>query len=175
MEAARLSLRRWREGDAEALREALDASDAHLRPWIPFMQGEPRSLAATRERIAAYDSDFLSGVHYRYALWTKARVRELVGEAMLLSRAGPGRLELGYWIHVDHVAQGFAVEACSALVALAFRSFSLRSIIARCDVENLGSCRVAQKIGGREVSRERLDREVTLVTYSLTEEAFAAR
>lgn len=51
----------WRLEDAPALRRALDLSDAHLRPWVPFMRGEPRTLAETtaviRRAIAQFVAD----------------------------------------------------------------------------------------------------------------------
>ena len=42
----RLVLRCWSPEDAPALRRALDACDAHLRPMIPFMKDEPQILTA---------------------------------------------------------------------------------------------------------------------------------
>ena len=69
----RLALRCWSPSEASAMRVALDRSDAHLRPWIPFMAREPRTFDQTvqwlREIRAAFDSD----QHYRYAAFKVLR------------------------------------------------------------------------------------------------------
>ena len=54
VETPRLVLRCWSPEDAPELRRALDDSDQHLRPWIPFMKDEPRNLES-EVPITAYD------------------------------------------------------------------------------------------------------------------------
>ena len=153
IETQRLTLRRWSLGDTPALRVALDRSDAHLRPWIPFMRHEPRSLEETRSWMVEIMADFDANRHYRYAVWLGAPAI-LVGEVMLLSRQGPGVLELGYWIHVDHCGEGYATEASQALVKLAFAG-AISEVVLLCDVENEPSHAVARKLGAVDGGRER--------------------
>ena len=47
IETDRLLIRCWSPADAPVLRAALDESDQHLRPWIPWMKDEPKSLDET--------------------------------------------------------------------------------------------------------------------------------
>lgn len=146
----RLRLAAWAPGDASALRDALDESDAWLRPWIPFMRGEPRSGEETLSRVYQFDEDFGADQHYRYAAW---RIEDgaLVGEVMLLGRVGPEALEVGYWMHVKHAGQGYATEAVRALITLAFEGLGARRVVFRCDERNAASLRVPQKLGARRV------------------------
>ncbi len=139
---ARLMLRPWRPGDAEALRAALDASDAHLRPWVPFMRDEPRTLAATRELLAAYPLDPRAA---RYAVWGEGEV--LLGEVLLMGHPSPATLEIGYWLHADHTGCGYAREAVAALVAVGLGCPGVAQVVFRCDVRNHASSAVAHALG----------------------------
>ena len=114
LRTANLLLSCWQERDAEELRATLDRCDAHLRPWIPFMQHEPRSLEQTREGLVASRESFANGEHHRYAIRELAS-GALVGETMLLLRGGPDTLEAGYWIDEQHCGKGYASEATQAL------------------------------------------------------------
>ena len=150
---AQLTLRRWAVDDAPALRAALDASDAHLRPWIPFMRDEPRTLEQTRVRLEQFVREFDQGPHLRYAVWTRGSENtELVGEVMLLARPltddpDPSTTtEAGYWIHVDHVGHGYATEATRPLIELGF-ALGKRRVVLLCDPENIASNAVAAKLG----------------------------
>ncbi len=113
VETDRLVLRCWSPEDAPALRVALDASDQHLRPWIPFMKDEPRSLEQTVQWLRMHRANFDSDVMYRYGVFEKES-KSLLGENMLLGRVGPGGLELGYWTHVKSGGHGYATEASCA-------------------------------------------------------------
>lgn len=143
---ARLDLSCWRPDDAEELRAALDCSDAHLRPWIPFMQDEPRSLAQTRERVQHKIDVFDAGQHSRYAIRLRT-TQCLVGETMLLTRGGPGTLEAGYWLHAAHCGHGYAREATAALIPIAFDVLGALRVAIVCDEHNAASIAVAKGLG----------------------------
>jgi RimJ/RimL family protein N-acetyltransferase len=145
----RLVLRRWSLSDAPALRAALDRSDAHLRPWIPFMAREPRSLAETRAWVGILRERFVLGEVLHFSMWRGA---DLVGEVLLMDRVGPGARELGYWLHVDHVGRGYAREAVDAMVTLA-ASLGVGSLRFHCDVRNAASNRIPERLGARRGDR----------------------
>ncbi|MCB9765174.1 MAG: GNAT family N-acetyltransferase [Alphaproteobacteria bacterium] len=165
----RLRLSAWRLEDVEALRAALDASDAHLRPWIPFMRAEPRSIEQTRSRVAGFIAFFVAGQHFRYAVWRQPD-GALVGEVMLLGRAGPHALEVGYWLHSAHTGQGYAIEAVRALVDAAFTHPDIEALRFRCDVRNTPSNALPRKLGARVITTETLEEDgapVVLNVWSL--------
>lgn len=142
----RLLIRCWSPADAGALRESLDASDAHLRPWIPFMKEEPRSLEETvrvlRENRAMFDSD----ENYRYGVFSPDE-KTLFGEVMLLNRVGPGAREIGYWMDLRQSGKGHASEAVAAMVQVAFVLDRVERLEIHCSPENLASVKVAEKLG----------------------------
>jgi RimJ/RimL family protein N-acetyltransferase len=152
---ARLQLRRWRESDAEELRRLLDDNDAHLRPWIPFMKDEPRSLEATRERITTFVQSFDRGEHHRYAIRERTS-GVLLGETMLLDRGGPGTREIGYWLDRAHCGLGFASEATAELPGLAFSCLGVERVILRCDERNAASLAVARRLHALPIGFEDL-------------------
>lgn len=145
----RLLLRRWRLGDEAILRAAVDASDGHLRPWIPWMKDEPRSLDETAARLAHQIAEFGAGVTFCFAVFCDGA---FVGEVMLMTRAGPGALEIGYWLHADHVGRGYGREAVSRLIALA-DELGIRRLEAWCAVDNTRSSALVQRLG---FARERV-------------------
>lgn len=144
---ARLALVPWAMDDAEELRALLDANDAHLRPWIPFMKSEPRDLDGTRSVIEDCIASFAAGEHLRYGIRTREG-SELVGEAMLIDRGEPGMKELGYWLAASATGKGYATEAGEALLAAAFGPLGLARVEMVCDVLNGASVAVAKRLGG---------------------------
>ena len=114
LETDRLLLRCWSPEDAPRLRAALDVCDAHLRPMIPFMKDEPRTLQQTARWLRGHRAAFDLGQFYRYAVYDTDE-KNLLGENMLLTRVGPGGLEIGYWTHKDAPENGASVSIATKL------------------------------------------------------------
>lgn len=147
IDTKRLRLSCWQAGDAEELRACLDRCDAHLRPWIPFMQNEPRTLEQTRDGLIECRTAFGQGKHYRFAI-RELQSNALLGETMLFARGAPSTLEVGYWLDKQHCGKGYATEAAQPLLAMAFNTLSVGRVIMRCDQRNVASMRVAERLGG---------------------------
>jgi len=142
----RLVLRCWSPEDAPVLRAALDVCDAHLRPMIPFMKDEPRSLQQTAQWLRGHRAAFDLGQMYRYAVFD-AEEQNLIGENMLLARVGPGGLEIGYWTHKDVIGKGFATEASSAMIRVAFEIEKIKRVEIMCAPENKASASIPARLG----------------------------
>jgi len=146
VETERLVLRCWSPADAPVLRAALDACDAHLRPMIPFMKDEPRSLQQTAQWLRGHRAAFDLGQMYRYAVFDAVE-QNLLGENMLLARVGPGGLEIGYWTHKDAIGKGFATEASSAMIRVAFEIEKVKRVEIMCAPENTASASIPARLG----------------------------
>jgi len=146
----------WTPDDAAELRAILDVDDAYLRPWIPFMKDEPRSLDATRDWLVDLAAQFDAGENFRYALRRKVG-GELVGENMLLTRPGPGALEVGYWIASAFTGRGFATESTEALLEVARRLEGIERVVLQCDVRNAPSNAIPRKLGAKVESQVHVD------------------
>jgi RimJ/RimL family protein N-acetyltransferase len=139
-------MRCWSPADAPVLRAALDVCDAHLRPMIPFMKDEPRSLQETVQWLRGHRAAFDLGTMYRYAVYDSEE-QNLLGENMLLARVGPGGLEIGYWTHKDTVGKGIATEASSAMIRVAFEIEKVNRVEIMCAPQNLASAAIPARLG----------------------------
>ena len=145
-ETERLLARCWSPADGPAYRAALDDNDQHLRPYIPWMRDEPKPLDATVERLRRARASFDRDTDYKYGLFEHGSDR-IAGEVVLLTRAGAGALEVGYWIDRHHVGRGFATEAAGAAVRIAFEIQQVTRVDLHHSAENTASAAVAKRLG----------------------------
>ena len=142
--AGRLVLRRYEPGDAEALSTAVNESADHLRPFMPWVTDERQTVAQSRTLIEGWrDSD-----EAVYGMF-EPDGRRVVGGCGLHARIGPGALEIGYWVHVDHVRRGHATAAARALTDAAFGVEGIERVEIHCDEANLASAAVPRRLGYR--------------------------
>ncbi|HEX2190284.1 MAG TPA: GNAT family protein [Longimicrobiaceae bacterium] len=151
----RLVLRCWDPVDAPLLQEAVEANVAHLRPWMPWAGEEPKGLDARVEDLRRFRGHFDLGIDFTYAVLDRDEARVLGGTGLHL-RAGE-RLEIGYWIHVDHVGRGLATEAAAALTRVAFEVERVGRVEIRCDPRNVRSAAVPARLGYRHEATLRGD------------------
>jgi RimJ/RimL family protein N-acetyltransferase len=143
--------------DAALLRAAIDNSLDHLRKWLPWAMKEPVSLDDTRARLAQGRTRFEAGEDFQYAVFTPHEDR-IVGGAGLHRRSAPGSLEIGYWIHADHIGQGLATEVVRALTLAGLSLPGVERIQIDCDPKNHRSRRVPDKLGYRTVALRRANK-----------------
>jgi RimJ/RimL family protein N-acetyltransferase len=148
IQTTNLVIRCWSESDASKLREAVDASLAHLRPWMPWAMSEPSTLEATRARLRAYQASFIAGEDFVYGIFDSDE-SYVVGGSGLHPRVGPGALEIGYWIHADWTRRGYATQVTRALTTAGLEMPGIDSIEVRCDPNNTPSRRIPEGLGFR--------------------------
>jgi RimJ/RimL family protein N-acetyltransferase len=153
-----LLLRSWEPTDAARLKEALDASVKHLRPWMPWAHDEPSPVEAIAARLRTFRGRFDLDEEYVYGVFDPAG-REVVGGAGLHPRSGPGSLEIGYWIRSGYLRRGLATGAAAALTLVAFRACGVERVEIHVDPENTASLGVPEKLGFRREAtlRRRLE------------------
>ncbi|MBR5635992.1 MAG: GNAT family N-acetyltransferase [Pseudobutyrivibrio sp.] len=101
-----------------------------------------------------YEHNYIEYIYklYGFGMWLiyDTITDELIGRAGIEVRdtcQGEGQAELGFCISSDRWKQGLAYEVCSKIVQLARDEYGLKSLIARCDPENLASRRLLEKLG----------------------------
>ncbi|PZF81694.1 GNAT family N-acetyltransferase [Jiangella anatolica] len=57
--------------------------------------------------------------------------------------------EIGFAFHPEHHGQGYAQEAATELLRLAFGSLGMRRVIGRCDADNAASAGLMERLGMR--------------------------
>ena len=145
---ARLRLRPLSVADVDAL--LTYRSRADVCRYLPFEPMTRQDLLGrlqndlSRTEITQEGQALTLGVEL-------ARTRQLIGDVVLFcrSREHAGG-ELGYVFHPDAGSQGYATEACTAMLALAFDQLGLHRVIARIDARNGPSARLAARLGMRQ-------------------------
>jgi ribosomal-protein-serine acetyltransferase len=152
LEHGPVTLRQYRADDLDVVFRSVTESLDHLRPWMPWAAGYTRESAATFLAKAA--ADWAGGTEYNYAMIADG---VLAGGCGLMSRIGPGGLEIGYWVHRDWTRRGLATAASAALVQAAFGLPGVERIEIVHDELNVASAGIPRKLGFTEVGRRPLD------------------
>jgi len=177
IETARLVLRQWREEDVPALNAAVTASVDHLRPWMPWIEGEPETVERRTERVVRWRTEWAAGGDSVLGVFLDGNP---IGGTGMLRRVGEDGIEIGYWIHADHVNQGYATELSAALTDAAFRVAGIERVEIHHDKANIASGRIPEKLGftlAEEKPREAqapAEMGVELV-WEMTRQSWAAR
>jgi RimJ/RimL family protein N-acetyltransferase len=137
-------LRRSVVADAEAVNAAALASLDHLAPWMPWATPEGVSVEAQRVRLAALT--WAPGEEWGYLI-REPGDDAVIGACGLMHRRGPGTLEIGYWVHVDHIGRGVATEAARLLTGAAVRIDGIERVWILTDEANVRSAAVPRKLG----------------------------
>jgi RimJ/RimL family protein N-acetyltransferase len=141
----RLCLRCWHPADAAQLKAAIDASREHLIPWMPWAQQE-EPLENYIGRLRQFRGRFDLDQDFVYAVFSRDE-SQVLGSSGLHTRGGSYAREIGYWIHVDYIGQGYATETAGALTKVAFEIEGMDRVEIHCDPANLSSAAVPKKLG----------------------------
>ena len=97
-----------------------------------------------------YMQEYIRQVYgfYGYGMWTvQLRSGEVIGRAGLSVREGYELPELGFVIGRDYQGQGYAEEACRAVLAYGRKELSFEHVQALVEEENLPSRNLLAKLG----------------------------
>jgi len=150
IETARVVARCWQPTDAAALKEALDPSVEHLRPWLPWAYEEPKPLAEKVELLRSFRGLFDLDQDHIYGIFERDESRVLGGTG-LHTRLTDDAREIGYWIRQDAEGHGYITETVSALARVGFELVGLSRIEIRCHPDNHRSAAVPRRLGFRHV------------------------
>jgi RimJ/RimL family protein N-acetyltransferase len=119
--------------------------------YIPY---SPRTRDEVAARLADPEKNRPSIDEEGQALNLAVIVRDtgaLVGDVMLFYRSAEHQSgEMGYVLNPDYQGNGYATEACRALLDLAFDGLKLHRVIARIDERNGASAAVLRRLGMRQ-------------------------
>ena len=135
-------------------------ADPEVTRYLPFGVLDDAALDARMERLVAGTAPSRSGEQLSLAV---VRSGVLIGDLMLrLSTAhspesSPSIAELGWVFAPAYAGQGYATEAATALVELAFTHYPLHRLMAQLDPLNLASARLCERLGMRHEAHTRED------------------
>jgi RimJ/RimL family protein N-acetyltransferase len=139
---ARLVLEPLHSGLTERLWQTVLASQDELAPWMAWAVDLDKDDSFRFFRESERD--------WGVTGWTFGMLLE--GEpigVIGLSRYVPlvGQVDMGYWIGSELAGRGYTTEAAVAVAAFAFDRLGLHRIELNASPDNLGSSRVAEKVG----------------------------
>jgi RimJ/RimL family protein N-acetyltransferase len=140
--------------DAPLLKEAVDSSIDHLKPWMPWAENEPQTIEEKVELLRTFRGQFDLGQNFVYGLFS-ADESELVGGSGFHTRVGDDAFEIGYWIRASEDGKGLATEATAALTRVGFEVCEVDRIEIHVEPANEKSARIPQKLAYVEEARLR--------------------
>jgi RimJ/RimL family protein N-acetyltransferase len=145
IETERLVIRCYEPSDAPLLKAAIDASLEHLRPWMPWIQFEPRLLAERVELLRSFRGQFDLGTNFVYGVFNRDETKQLGGVG-LHDRGGEGSLEIGYWVAVDAIGQGIATEMTAVQTRAGFEVSGLERVDIQIEPTNERSLAIPRRL-----------------------------
>ncbi|HYP44382.1 MAG TPA: GNAT family protein [Propionibacteriaceae bacterium] len=147
----RLALRLMTLDDVDALHAYQSREDV-----CRYLLFEPRSRETVAEKVAehaAADTLDAAGSYLQLALELRGgqAAGRVIGDSYftIVSREH-SRGEIGWTMHPDFTGQGFAAEAATAVLDLAFFTLGLHRVVAELDVRNDASVALCRRLGMRE-------------------------
>jgi RimJ/RimL family protein N-acetyltransferase len=175
---ARLRLRPLTADDTAAL--LAYRGDPEVCRYLPFEPMDEQVLATRlagdlgRREITGEGQSLTLGAEL-------AGTGSLIGDVVLFfhsARHAGG--EIGYVFHPAAARQGYATEACAAVLDLAFDNLGLHRVTARMDGRNSASARLATRLGLRQEAHHRSSEMfkgewADLDTYAVLDEEWHTR
>lgn len=126
------------------LYEAIDASRAYLRRWLPWVDGST-SAEHTREFLRGAISGAADGKSLILVIEHEGRVCGTAGLNWI--DHGNASCEIGYWLREDLQQRGIMTSCCRALAGHAFGSLGLNSVRISAAVDNERSRKIPERLG----------------------------
>jgi len=142
---ADVSIRPFREDDADGLLESVRESMDDLIRWMPWCHPE-YSISEAREWVGRQIAAFKSRDEFNFAII--AEDGQMAGVCGINAINRENRLaNLGYWVRSSQVRRGIATRATRLLADWAFQNTDLNRLEILVAIRNHPSLRVAAKAG----------------------------
>lgn len=141
----RLIIRPRTRDDVDIIHEAKQAMKPALRQWMSWSSEDQFLREATEgfiERGFQDPWELLDGLMAMHR-----DTGELVVMTGLRRKEKPGQFATGYWVTEPYLRQGYASEACNAMIRYAFGAVGATEVYIDHFVGNIPSQRVIEKMG----------------------------
>jgi len=146
LKGERVTIRPYREEDAQALFEAVAESRDHIRPWLPFADAH-QSVEESRDWIIHQQAKILLREDMNLSLWDTTSGRFVGGSGLHPHNWEIGYFEIGYWLRVSATGRGYMTETVELLTNYLFTHLHANRVEIRCDARNERSANVARRMG----------------------------
>lgn len=139
LETDRCILKIPEESDAQEMWNLVDDQTTKFMPWDKCTSLEDQKKHIIQRRYEVLESKWWSG-----ALYLKSG--EMIGSFWFPRiREDVKTGEIGYWLATKYWGQGYIPEAVQALKKYVFESLDWENLTIRANIENINSCKVAEK------------------------------
>lgn len=146
-------LERARPSHIDGFQAAIETSHAELRRFMDWARADqPQSRETTLDVLATWQGYWREGREFNFVM-TDPATTEIIGGCGLMTRQGPGRLEIGYWVRSDRAGAGIATAATVLLTDVAFEIRDIEIVEIHHDAANVASGRIPEKLGYTEAVR----------------------
>jgi ribosomal-protein-serine acetyltransferase len=142
----RLLIRMPQPGDGKAVYQAIQASIAELKPWMPFAQKE-QSEQDVELNIREAHVKFLQREDLRLLIFRKDTGEFIAASGLHRINWDVPKFEIGYWIDTRHSGKGYMTEAVQGITRFAFHELKARRVEIRCDSRNKKSRAIPERLG----------------------------
>ncbi len=149
-ETSAFVLRPYDAGDGALLADAHAESYEHLRPWLPWAKPET-PLDEAEILVRRFRAKYLTHEDFVVGVFSPDE-RRLLGGTGFHPREGPlagGCAEMGLFVRASEARKGLGTLVISAMLEWGFDAWPWLRLSWRCDDRNVGSVRVAEKVGLR--------------------------
>ena len=132
--------------DAREIFKLVDENRIYLRKTLPWLD-EVNSLDEQISYISHCISDYEL---YKGIMYSVSSDGDIIGTIALNSIDYENRsCGVGYWVSEEFAGKGIATRCCSRLIDHCFNDLNLHRFVLEAAIENIASCRVAEKLGLR--------------------------
>ena len=147
IETPRLILRTPQIGDGLIINESINKSIMHLKKWMIWAQ-QPQTLEESENYVKMCINNWDSFKNdLPLFIFLKTSNTHIGGTGFHSLNWDIPSFETGYWLHVEHQNQGYMTEALNAVIRYAFIQFKANRLEILCDVNNLRSYTLAERLG----------------------------
>ena len=143
----RLTIRGPLPGDGKEVHTAVTESLDELRPWMPWASGKVLNEEEYEARIREGQLKFLSREDMWMILLLKGTHTIIGTSGLHLIDWNVPRFHIGYWVRTSYARQGYITEAVAGISDFAFDILGAKRVEIRCDVRNVRSAAIPQRLG----------------------------
>lgn len=129
---------------AEELFTLVDENRTYLREFLPWVDGT-KTVADSRNFLRDARRFSQGGQQFHTVIIYQNKIIGLIGFNAIRKNHQKG--EIGYWISENMQKKGIITKAANRLINYGFKHLNLNRIIIQASTQNIGSQRVAQRLG----------------------------
>ena len=145
-ESDRLTIRSPCVGDGTEINAAVRETFDDLKPWMPWAQQMP-TLEESESFVRRAQCDFLAREELTLFLFLKGTNTMVGSSGLHRINWNIPKFEIGYWCRKRFQGQGYITESTETITKFAFETLGAKRVEIRCDLKNVRSRRIPDRLG----------------------------